>query len=216
MVLIDLSIPICDGMQSFPGEPGSSFIRFASLETMGFVSHQLLLYSHGGTHVDAPRHFLHNGGDVAGMALERLIGPSMVADVPFYRDRTIGLGDIQWPRRPTMGDRVLIRTGWGEHWGASDYFTGFPNLSIDVARYLASCGVVLVGLDTPTPHAEMAQEIHEILLGSGIIIVESLVNLDRISSPYGTLICLPLPMVGMDGAPARVVFAEGEPSIEGQ
>ncbi len=208
MAIVDLTIPIYHGMESFPGEPGGAFIRFASIEGQGFLSHQLLLYSHGGTHVDAPSHFLHDGSDVMAMPLERLIGPAMVADVDVREHgKDLALKDIRWPKEPHAGDRVLLRTGWGKHWGREDYFDSFPNLSIEVARFIADKGVAVLGLDTPTPNAQAAQAIHEILLGQGIIIIEGLVNLEQITVSKGLLMCLPLAVVGLDGAPARVVFA---------
>lgn len=207
MPMIDLTIPIDHGIESFPGEPGSFFIPFASIARQGFLSHQMLLYSHGGTHVDAPRHFLPGGGDVASMPLDKLVGPAMVADVKVQGEE-IRLADIHWPRVPAPGDRVLLRTGWGRHWGRDDYFASFPNLGLEVAQYLAEKGVGLLGLDTPTPHSKEPLAVHEALLSREIVIVEGLVNLERITGTEGMLLCLPLPLVGLDGAPARVVYIE--------
>lgn len=207
MQMVDLTIPIFHGIESYPGEPGGAFLPFASIQRNGFLSHQLLLYSHGGTHVDAPSHFLPKGSDVMAMPLEQLIGPVVVADVDVH-EREIGLNDIHWSRDLRSGDRVLLRTGWGSHWGRDDYFEAFPNIGLETAEYVATQGVVLLGLDTPTPHAHKAQEVHEILLKRNIIIIEGLINLEKISSTQGVLICLPLPGVGLDGAPARVVFVD--------
>lgn len=205
MLVFDLTIPIQHGIESFPGEPGGFFVPFASIEGQGFLSHQMLLYSHGGTHVDAPRHFLQGGSDVAAMPLTRLMGPAMVVDaVP--RDRSVRLSDIHWPRDPEPGDRVLLRTGWGTHWGQPDYFSSFPNLGLDVVHYLAHQRIAVLGLDTPTPNEEDPRAVHEILLGQQIILIEGLINLERIPTCDGVLICLPLPVVGLDGSPARVVF----------
>jgi arylformamidase len=205
MPVFDLTIPIYHGIESFPGEPGSFFVPFASIEGQGFLSHQMLLYSHGGTHVDAPRHFLQDGGDVAAMPLDRLMGSAMVVDV-VPRGRSVQLSDIQWPREPKSGDRILLRTGWGKHWGQTDYFSAFPNLEMDVVRYLAQQGIAVLGLDTPTPNDEDPRAVHEILLGQQIILIEGLINLECIPTWEGVLICLPLPMVSLDGSPARVVF----------
>lgn len=207
MPIVDLTIPLVDGIASYPGEPGGAFIQFASIKEQGFLSHQLLLYSHGGTHVDAPSHFLPQGSDVMAMRLDSLIGPAIVADVPTY-SAEIQLSDIHWPREPQAGDRILLRTGWGSHWGQPDYFSDSPNLSIAVAQYLSDKGIALLGIEMPTPNTDEPQAIHEILLGHDIIIIEGLINLEKIAGSEGVLICLPLAAVGLDGAPARVVFTD--------
>ncbi len=49
MALIDLILPMDQGVESCPGEPRGYFMPFATLEEHGWSSHQLLLYTHGGT-----------------------------------------------------------------------------------------------------------------------------------------------------------------------
>lgn len=205
MALIDLTIPMDQGVESCPGEPRGYFMPFATIEEHGWASHQLLLYSHGGTHVDAPSHFLPGGTDVASMPLDTLIGPALVADAtPDGEDIT--MATIQWPREPRPGDRVIIRSGWETRQGTPEYFTEAPCLGLDVAAYLAEKGVVMVGLDLPTPNRHHPHEVHDILLGKHMVIIEALTNLTKIPVSEGTLICLPLPLVKLDGSPARVVF----------
>ncbi len=205
MALIDLTIPMDQGVESCPGEPRGYFMPFATIEEHGWASHQLLLYTHGGTHVDAPSHFVPGGTDVASMPLDTLIGPALVADAtPDGEDITMAA--IKWPREPRPGDRVIIRSGWETLQGTPEYFTQTPCLGLDVASYLAEKGVVMVGLDLPTPNRHHPHEVHDILLGKQIVIIEALTNLTRIPTAEGTLICLPLPLVALDGSPARVVF----------
>ncbi len=193
------------GVESCPGEPRGYFMPFATIEEHGWASHQLLLYTHGGTHVDAPSHFVPGGTDVASMPLDTLIGPALVADArPGGEDITMAA--IKWPREPRPGDRVIIRSGWETRQGTPEYFTQTPCLGLDVASYLAEKGVVMVGLDLPTPNRHHPHEVHYILLGKQIVIIEALTNLTRIPTAEGTLICLPLPLVALDGSPARVVF----------
>jgi arylformamidase len=204
--LIDLTIPLEDGTPSFPGEPGGHFLPFASFAAQGFVAHQLLLYTHLGTHIDAPAHFLPGGAGVERWPLDQLIGPAMVVRLREGAAGEVDREDFVWPRPVREGDRVLLHTGWDRHWGSPAYFTGFPSLSPACATFLADAGVALVGMDTPTPHEHRPEEVHRILLGGGVAILEGLTGLGRIPHPFGELICLPLPLVGLDGAPVRAVF----------
>lgn len=50
-----------------------------------------------------------------------------------------------------------------------------------------------------------ARPTHHILLGGGTIVIEGL-NLRDVDPGIYEMYCLPLPLVGSDGAPARVVL----------
>ncbi len=207
MTLIDLTIPIQGGTPSFPGEPGSHVLPFANLAVQGWVAHQLLLYTHLGTHVDAPMHFLPDGGGVETWPLAQLCGPAMVTRLNGEPSgREVGYDDFDWPRPPAAGDRVLLATGWGRRWGEAGYFTGFPSLALPFVQRLAEDRIALLGMDTPTPHETEPKAVHEALLGRRVAVLEGLVHLDELPSAFGELICLPLPLVGLDGAPCRAVW----------
>lgn len=207
MDLIDLTIPIENGMKSFPGEPGAFVMPFADLATQGFVAHQVLLYTHLGTHLDAPRHYLSGGAGIEAWPLDQLCGPAMVARLrPDTRSGTLGMDDFLWPRAPQAGDRVLLATGWGARWGNEDYFTRFPSLSPALCTSLAEAGIALLGMDIPTPSEHEGQIVHEVLLEHRVAVLEGLVHLEDIPGRYGELLCLPLPLRGLDGAPCCVAF----------
>lgn len=211
--MIDLTIPIRQGTPSFPGEPGGYAIPFADLAQQGWVSHQLLLYTHLGTHIDAPQHFLVHGPGVETWSLDQLCGPALVATLRTVPDSAeLRYDAFDWPRAPGPGDRVLLHMKWGGHWGRGDYFSGFPSLSSSLADRLVQAGVVLVGMDTPTPHRSEPRLVHEILLKARVVILEGLIHLETLPGPFGDLWCLPLPLEGLDGAPCRVVFCPTEGS----
>ena len=208
MSLIDLTLPIQSGMKSFPGEPGGHFLPFSVLdEGAEFAAQQLVLYSHLGTHMDAPSHFLAGGADIDQVPLDRVVGEAVVARAILRDGATeLGIDDLDLPTELRAGARVLICTGWDRHWGTERYFDGFPDIGEELARALAAAGVALVGMDTPTPHATKAREVHEILLGAGIAVVEGLTGLTAIVGTIGELFCAPLPLVGVDGSPVRAFW----------
>lgn len=208
---IDLTIPMESGrIESCPGEPTGYFMPYANIAEHGWASHQILLYTHGGTHMDAPSHFIAGGLDVASLPLEAMIGPAIVADVVIGDDETFGPDNVKFPREPQAGDRVLFRTGWERHRGSSDYFTRSPHFGLDLAEYLVRQEVQLIGIDLPTPNRRHPHDIHQIILGAGVILIEALTNLAAIPAPFGTVACVPLPLAGLDGSPVRAVWITNE------
>lgn len=209
MALIDLTIPMENGrIESCPGEPAGFFMPFATIADHGWASHQLLLYTHGGTHLDAPAHFIAGGPDVASLPLEAMNGAALVADVRVGDDEVFELDQVTFPRAPAAGDRLLLRTGWETRRGSPDYFTRSPHFGLELAQYLVNCGVRLIGLDLPTPNRRHPQQVHQIILGAGVVLVEALTNLSKITKPTGHITCLPLPLVGLDGSPARAIWTQ--------
>ena len=208
MQYVDLSLVIGQATPSFPGEPGGYFIPFASHALQKWSQHQLLLYTHLGTHVDAPSHFLPEGSSVLTMSLQQLIGPAMIVGA---RKTLLGGEELQyedfiWPREPMPGDRILLQTNWDKTWQTDAYFAKYPRLGVDLIKKLVMHDIALLGMDTPTPHDDQNELIHHLLLDQQIVILEGLAQLATVPVSAGQLICLPLPLQGMDGSPARVVF----------
>ena len=79
-------------------------------------------------------------------------------------------------------------------------------LSATAAQYLAERQVRLVGVDYLSVGGFRADgvETHQALLKAGIWIIEGL-NLKRVPPGRVQLLCLPLKIVGGDGAPARAL-----------
>ena len=76
------------------------------------------------------------------------------------------------------------------------------------AEWLVRRGIKLVGVDylSVAPWKESVPT-HTILLKAGIVVVEGL-NLTGVKAGTYEFICLPLKLVGSDGAPARAVLVE--------
>jgi arylformamidase len=88
------------------------------------------------------------------------------------------------------------------------FVTDFTYVAPDAARYLVERGVRTVGVDYLSVGAfreASGTETHRVLLGAGIWIIEGL-NLADIEPGNYELICLPLRLVGSDGAPARAIL----------
>jgi arylformamidase len=83
----------------------------------------------------------------------------------------------------------------------------YTYLAPDGAEYLVSQGVQLVGIDYLSIEQFHSghHRTHKTLLGAGVVIVEGLALIEPQPGTYD-LICLPLKLIGIDGAPARAIL----------
>lgn len=205
--MIDLSHPIITGMPVYPGDPEVELIAVDSGELRTPGEHhvnlgQMKLGLHAGTHMDAPFHFLKYGMSIDRVPLAHCTGPACSIRVDGGNVDRAHLIECEAMIRETR--RVIINTGWFRHWGEDNYFTAHPVLTKDAAEFLRECGVVLLGIDTPSvDHAPF--ETHVVLLGAGIVIVENLTNLDLLPPTPFQFAALPLAIRGRDASPVRAV-----------
>ncbi len=160
---------------------------------------------HAGTHVDAPFHFLPDGAGIDALPLDRFIGPALVHQVD--ADRYITEAHVQ--AIPLDGaTRVLFKTRNSALLKRRDYDPNFVAFSVEAARALVARGVQLVGLDyLSVAHADEQVPVHRAFLDHGVILLEGVDLSDVAPGPY-ELICFPLRLRGLDGAPCRAVLRE--------
>lgn len=202
--IIDLSLPITHGMRGVEIHPNTSY------DVDGFNTTNLHLYSHAGTHMDAPRHFLNEGGTMERLDLNKCVGPAIVIDLSHKAPNSlIEVEDIGSKKdQIRQGTRVLLRTDWDTHAEMKDYRTHFPRISPALADWFVECGIWLVGVQTPSVASLTDREelriVHQTLLGAEIVIVESLANLNVLPDEV-FFIATPLKIDGGDGCPVRAI-----------
>jgi arylformamidase len=161
---------------------------------------ELHLSAHTGTHVDAPLHFTTGAGDTTSLDLGQLMGPARV--VAIQDPKSISLAEVQ-QLEIKPGDRLLFKTRISSsEWSTEPFKPDFVALDGDAARHLRDAGVVTVGVDYLSVGKADA---HHALLDAGICVIEGLA-LQHIEPGEYELLCLPLLIVGSDGAPARVLL----------
>lgn len=209
MKIIDISLGISAQLVTWPGDPAVQLERVAKIEEGANANvSQMQLGVHTGTHVDAPVHFIPGGRGVESLRLETLVGRAYVCHLP--RLAQITAADLRAAHIPPRARRLLIRTRNSRYWTKGDqtFHTDFVGLGVEAAEWVVARGIQLVGLDYLSVAAwKQSRPVHRILLQAGVIAVEGL-NLARVKAGWYELICLPLKLVGSDGAPARALLIE--------
>jgi kynurenine formamidase len=180
------------------------------------------IMSHLGTHIEAPYHHANELKDNFDVSLDHYISRCVVLD----------LADIQ-PKHPIAGedldraDRGRVKKGDFVLLKSPFYFEPFtelanseqdkrPYLNDETGRWLAEKGVFGVGFDN-TISIEFSKEsvkaFHEILMRKDVVFLEVMHNFDQLNQDVFLLMCVPLPIKGLDSCPVRPIAIEGIPGL---
>jgi arylformamidase len=204
--IFDLSMPVETGGVVYPGNPPIDIALQQSIALGAGANVSAVQFgSHTGTHVDAPRHFFDDGAGVDAISLDVLMGPALLIavepDVMAVRDEHLRGYDL------THVARVLIRTRNSGFIRDREFHRDYTYLAPEGAAYLVEMGIKLVGVDYLSVEQFHSghHQTHRTLLEKGVVIVEGL-DLSEPAPGVYELRCLPLRLVGLDGAPARAVL----------
>jgi len=204
----DLSLPINDGMPVYPGDPEVSVSRVLEHESDGLQLSRLIMGSHTGTHLDAPRHFLANGASVSELPLARFCRPALVVACAPRSDGLLDLNNLDLTG-VMPGDALLLATGWEKQWGRPAYFADCPHFAAGSSAVLLQLGINLLGVDLPTVceagDPDHPENMHVSLLGSHVTLVENLTNLQELVGRRIEFFAFPLKLTAGDGSPVRAV-----------
>jgi arylformamidase len=203
---IDISVPVRNGMVHWPGDPPFHIERAHDQEKGDAATVSMMtLGVHTGTHMDAPLHFIHDARSIDEMPLDATVG----------RARVIQIDDSKSIKREELlahgisaGERVLFKTVNSDRaWNSDQFDENFVFIAQDGARYLAEQRVLCVGVDylSVGGFREDGPETHHALLAAGIWIIEGF-NLKDVAPGEYELACLPLKLIGSEGAPARAII----------
>jgi len=205
MKLIDVSVPLDAKLPTYPNNTPFSLepVKRMARGDSSNVS-TLHLSAHTGTHVDAPRHFFDDAPGTEALPLEMLIGRTRVIEVA---SRTGVTAEDLSAVDLSADVRLLIKTRNSLLWGVPDFQRDYVGVMESGANYLVAHGVKVVGVDylSVEQFKEPGAPAHHVLLGAGTIVIEGL-DLRDVEPGVYDMYCLPLRVVGSDGAPARVVL----------
>lgn len=197
MKIYDISQEIFS-CEVYPGDPSPERERLSSMENGELYNLTAFrMCAHNGTHVDAPLHFIQNGMAIDQVPLEAFIGMAYVAE---HRGTVTGEDAKKILQKAAHADnraskRLLIK--------------GEAVVSADAAKIFADAGLFLLGNESQTVGPEDApMEVHQILLGAGVILLEG-IRLGHVKEGVYLLNAAPLNLGGADGAPCRAILIEG-------
>ena len=204
----DISLPVLSGGVVYPNNSPIDITRMPSIAS-GASSNlsRISLGSHTATHVDAQLHFRDGGTPVDALPLDVLIGPALLVRFP---DDVMAITAGHLRQANLAGQtRVLFATRNSGFIRGSEFVHDYTYVAPDAAEYLVEHGVRLVGVDYLSIEQFHSghHKTHKTLLSAGVIIVEGL-DLSGPKAGSYELICLPLRLAGLDGAPARAVLRE--------
>ena len=208
MRIWDISVGVSPGLPVWPGDPLIELERYMAISAGDAANVSRLACSvHVGTHVDAPVHFVDGGSTVENLPLDILIGPAIVVEL--LDVEAITADCLEALALPSGTTRLLFKTRNSGLWANPhhDFYPDYVALTPDAADWVVRRGVRLLGVDYLSVQRFYDPEplTHFILLGAGVVIVEGL-DLRAVLPGRYQLICLPIKLVGSDGAPARVVL----------
>lgn len=201
---MDITIPLRNNMITWAGDTVLEIEPVLDTDKGDEVNvSRITMSSHAGTHMDAPKHYIPGAEGIDSLAPESLVGEARVIEI--MNCGRIQASDLK-QHNITAGERILLKTRNSLHaWWERDFSEDFVCLEESAAYLLAEKGITLVGADyLSVASYREGTEVHRILLGAGICIVEGL-NLTRVVRGRYEFICLPLKIEDGDGSPVRAV-----------
>lgn len=176
MTFIDLTHPFHPNIAVFPGDEQIQIEHVRTLERDGFNNYRLTTGMHVGTHLDGPMHMTSDPRMINQLPLDRFAGRGVLIDV---RGETQIVFREEFREIIQENDIVLFYSGLDIHFGAPHYFTEYPDITEEMARFLAGQNVKMIGIDWVSPDHH-PYPVHEILFKGNVLILENLTNLGQL------------------------------------
>lgn len=211
MKIFDISIPITPEMVVWPGDPLVEIKTLSTIENNDQANvSQISMSVHTGTHIDAPSHFLQHGKTIDQLPLEKLIGKVLVMA---FEDRVQVINEHALKSHPVVDElakahKVLFKTSNSSklNMEGGKFFKDYVGINTSGAHFLAALNLDLIGVDYLSVASFNETEApHRILLEKEIVLLEG-INLQKVPPGCYDLYCLPIPIKGHEGAPARTIL----------
>jgi arylformamidase len=203
----DVSVTVRTGGLVYPGNPEILIEpQQAISEGAGANVSRITFGSHTGTHVDAAKHFFDDGQTVDEIPPDKFVGPAVLIAFDEPDRVSVGASDLKAHDLANQ-KRVLIRTRNSRRLKNPEFDPKYVFLAPDGAEYLVSLGVEVVGVDYLSIEQFHSghHRTHRALLEKQVVIIEGL-DLSEPQPGAYQLVCLPLKLEGLDGAPARALL----------
>lgn len=208
--VVDLTHVLYPGKEQYTLEVAR---RDERMQREGDIMSTVYMWSHVGTHVEAPLHYLSDGGDAASLKIEQLMGPAIVLDFRHKAvNEAITLDEIKAAGEVQVGDRVLIMTGRHTSYRTPQSHDR-PYITEEAVRWMVEDRKINC-LGTDSSGFEVRGVSHHpnhlILNNAAVPVLECLTNLVELRKQRIYLIALPLPITKLDACPVRAIAIEPE------
>ncbi len=198
--LIDLTHVMENEMPIFPGDDNFILKQDKFFDENKYNNFMLKTSMHVGTHLDSPMHMTKSTMTIDQYSIDKFCGKAIVLnvlgeDIIDYKE--------EYEKMIKNNDIVLFYTGFDKYFKAKEYFLKYPVITTNLAEFLISKNVKLVGFDTPSPDY-YPFSIHKMLLSNNIFIIENLCNLNLLLNKTCEVFCFPL-KIKADASLLRVV-----------
>jgi kynurenine formamidase len=221
--VIDLTIPLGEGIVMWPGAPAPEAETLVTVAHDGYFARKVSFFEHSGTHFDAPCHFIEGQTTVDKVPVDSLVRPAAMIDISARigddADGELSLDDVHvfesTHGRIPDGAAVLLRTGWEEFNSDERRYAGaagdlrFPGFGVESAEFLVEerkiggLGTDTLGID---PGGATDFPVHsQVTHPRGIWHLENLQNLKSLPPLGAWIVVGVLPLIGGSGSPARVI-----------
>ena len=206
--IIDITVPFSTDLPLWPGDPAPS-MDYMKCMAGGYRCNVTRLETgvHFGTHLDAPCHFIEGKKGVDELDLNVLVGTCTLIEIPDVQK--IQVADLEACNIKKGTERLLIKTYNSDYWSqpGHEFRKDYSAITADAAAWIVDFGIKLIGIDYLSIQLfdDQVSTTHLVLLDAEVIIVEAL-DL-RFAKPGNyKLTCLPMKLVGADGAPVRALI----------
>lgn len=203
---MDISVPISEGMVTWPGDPPVRILRLSDIDNGDDCTLSALSMSvHTATHMDAPSHFTNLRHGIDEMPLSAVVGNARVIEID---DPVSVKVDELRAHKIKKGERILLKTrNSRERWDNKPFDESYVFLSTEAALFLVEKGVLTIGVDYLSigGYGGNMAEVHKIILSAKIWVIEGL-DLSRTAPGLYEMVCLPIKIDNCDGAPARALL----------
>ncbi len=205
MALHDISVPVREGMPIYHDNPGFEIHLDSRIaDGAGVNISKITMGAHTGTHIDGARHFFDDGPGTEALPLDAMCGRCEVVELASVGRGPIGEATLRGAAIPAGTERLLLKTPNSLLWERDEFTHDFARLDGGGATYALEIGLRLIGIDYLSIGDHDA---HVALLGAGVVALEGLDLRAVEPGPY-ELLCLPLRLLGSDGAAARAVLRD--------
>jgi arylformamidase len=216
--IVELSHVLLPGKEEYQLEVFNRFVEdllpeYERPPDAWYVMSEVQMWSHVGTHMEAPFHYLKDGQDCADIPLERVVGEGVLVD---FTDKAIGepitVEDLRVRGSDIhRGDIVFVRTGLSHNYRTPRSHDR-PYFPVESIRWLAEKKIACLGVDCSgiEKRDEPTQPSHKLLFKHGIPLIEHLAHLDRLTKERFFVVAVPWRVRGLDASPVSVIAFEAD------